>query len=81
MKSFYPDSIVLDMEMPQMNGVAVCAVLKNDSRTCRIPVLFLSGEGRIGRVEDALREGAGGYLTKPIDFSRLKTKIESCLAG
>ena len=42
-----PDLILLDVDMPDMNGFEVCQRLKQDAATCSIPVIFLSGSGGI----------------------------------
>jgi CheY-like chemotaxis protein len=72
-----PDCVILDMEMPVMNGIDLCSYLKRTPRTRHIPVLFLTGEGRMGPTEDALKQGADGYMTKPFDLLRLLKKIET----
>lgn len=75
--SLMPDCVILDMEMPVMGGIDLCSYIKRTPRTRHIPVLFLTGEGRMGPTEDALKQGADGYMTKPFDLVRLLKKVES----
>jgi len=59
------DLILLDLNMPQMNGFEFLQTLQTDPRYQRIPVLVISGEGREQEVSRALALGAKSYLTKP----------------
>jgi CheY-like chemotaxis protein len=78
-KQLLPELIVLDIRMPEINGLSLCHILKNDVKTRHIPILIISGEGKLGVVEDALKEGADGYLTKPFDISRMLEKVDTLL--
>lgn len=75
-----PDLVLLDIQMPEMDGFEVCAELKNNPSTAKIPVIFISGD--IG--DDERRKGdelgAVGYLTKPIEPHKLKSAIDTALA-
>ena len=70
-----PDLVLLDMNMPMMGGLSMCHALKSSAETARIPVVFISGEGKLGPVEDAMSEGAAGYILKPFDLGRVSAKI------
>lgn len=74
-----PDLILLDIRMPQMDGYEVCRRLKENETTAAIPVIFLTGESDAASEADALKTGAVGYLTKPIDPGTLLAKINACL--
>ena len=74
-----PDLVVADIEMPQLDGIGMCSTLKNNPATAHIPFLFLSGDGQIGKVEEALQQGGDGYVTKPFDLPRLMTKVRGLL--
>jgi putative two-component system response regulator len=74
-----PDLILLDIRMPQMDGIEVCRKLKADDTTADIPVIFLTGESDTAIEADALAAGAIGYITKPIDPDALLAKISDCL--
>lgn len=79
-KRFRPDIVIADVGMPNLDGIGMCAILKKDPSTQNIRFLFLSGEGQIGKVENALGEGAEGYVLKPFDLKRLMEKVERLLA-
>ncbi|MBI3504991.1 MAG: response regulator [Proteobacteria bacterium] len=74
-----PDLVITDIEMPEMDGIALCEMIKKDPALKHIPVLFLTGDGRHGVAEHALAEGAGAFLTKPFDFPRIQDKIKLLL--
>jgi len=61
-----PDLILLDVEMPGMNGYEVCQQLKSDSATFDIPVIFVTGRLDIKDEEKGFASGAVDYITKPI---------------
>ncbi len=62
-----PDLIFMDMNMPAMDGISCCSLLKADPFLCKIPVVMLTTAGREGDRERALQAGCDDYLTKPID--------------
>lgn len=73
-----PDLILLDLEMPVMDGFSMLEALKADSRTAGIPVIILTATYLEPRsVERGLRLGADEYLTKPINSEELLVRIRS----
>lgn len=78
-RAVLPDLILLDMKMPVMDGLSLFAMLKKDPRTSAIPILFLTSDDKISTIDDAMRDGASGYITKPFDLSRLASKMASFL--
>jgi CheY-like chemotaxis protein len=69
------DLIVLDVDMPDMDGYATCKALKAEARTRDVPVLFLSAKVNIDERLRGYRVGGSDYLTKPFDVEELITKI------
>ena len=69
-----PDAIVLDVEMPEMNGIEVCRRLKRHKDTASIPVLMLTGVARDVRTE-AIEAGAAAVLKKPCSVDALLDQI------
>jgi two-component system cell cycle response regulator len=62
-----PDLIFMDMNMPDMDGVACCTILKGDPFLCSIPLVMLTTAGREGDRERAMRAGCDDFLTKPVE--------------
>lgn len=73
-----PDLVLLDIQMPGMNGYEVCRQLKADPATAAIPVIFLTGESDVAAQVDSA--GGDGYAAKPIDPEVLLPMIEKHLA-
>ena len=74
-----PDLILLDINMPEMNGYEVCAKLKADEKLKDIPVIFLSA---LSETMDKVKAfGAGGvdYITKPFQFEEVEARVETHL--
>jgi len=78
-KSEKPDLILMDIMMPEMNGYSACSVIKSDPVTGKIPVIMLSAAGFELNKKLAVRVGADGYLTKPIDLNELLATVKSFL--
>jgi PAS domain S-box-containing protein len=70
-RSQRPDLIILDINLPGMDGYEVLAVLKNDSATSSIPVIGLSANAMPYDIERGRKAGFFYYLTKPVDINQL----------
>ncbi|WP_250656655.1 response regulator [Alkalimarinus coralli] len=70
-----PDVILLDIEMPEMNGYETCKHLKADERTSNIPVIFISNLSDIQSRVLSFEAGGIDFLTKPFDQSELLAKL------
>jgi diguanylate cyclase (GGDEF)-like protein len=70
-----PDAILLDIEMPGLDGHQVLARLKADSELCDIPVVFLTGRTSTDDMVAGLRAGAHDYLKKPFEPAELIARI------
>jgi CheY-like chemotaxis protein len=73
-----PDAIVLDVEMPEMNGMDVCRRLKRHRDTAPIPVVMLTGVPDDLRAE-AIEAGAAAVLKKPCSIDDLLEQIVGCI--
>ncbi len=75
-----PDLVLLDINLPDMNGFEVCARIKADKATAHIPVVHLSAT-YVGRGEraDALEGGADAYLTQPVDPRELMATLTALM--
>lgn len=74
-----PDLILLDINMPQMDGYEVCRRLKADPRTCDIPVIFLSALSSGIDKETAFNVGGVDYVTKPFQLEEMMARIKTHL--
>ncbi|OGS41721.1 MAG: hypothetical protein A2506_10875 [Elusimicrobia bacterium RIFOXYD12_FULL_66_9] len=75
-----PDLVLLDVNLPDINGHEVCRRLKGDARTRTIPILMLTGEARgLDERVSGLDLGAEDYLFKPISPKVLCARIRSIL--
>jgi CheY-like chemotaxis protein len=78
-KEHLPDLILLDYELPDMNGPEVCHNLKADQATNQIPVLFLTGMKTPQSIVNCYQEGGANYLAKPINPRFLLQQIDLAL--
>ena len=74
-----PDLVLLDVVMPGISGVEVCASLKRDLATCLIPVVLISATQERETRLAGLEAGADDFLNKPIDPEELHTRVRSLL--
>jgi CheY-like chemotaxis protein len=75
-----PDLILMDLDLPVVNGWDAARRLKSDEKTRHIPIIALTAHAMSGSREKALAAGCDEFDTKPVDFDRLIRKIESLLA-
>ncbi len=73
------DLILLDMEMPRLDGMGFLEAVKKDPRWKNIPVIVVSSIAQKERMIRAIQEGAKQYLTKPFTSEQLLTKIVDAL--
>lgn len=71
-----PDMIILDVNMPGMNGYEVCERLKQDTKTESIPVVFLSAHSDLEERMQGYAVGAEDYLVKPCEPETIRAKIK-----
>ena len=64
-----PRLVLLDVNMPRVNGVEVLKAIKADGRTRRIPVVMLTASTHERDMADSYHLGVNGYMTKPVDFA------------
>jgi CheY-like chemotaxis protein len=69
-----PDMILMDIQLPGMDGLAATKIIKQDAELMNIPVVALTSYAMQGDEENALGAGCSGYISKPIDT---KTFIET----
>lgn len=74
-----PDMVILDLDMPILNGYEVCEQLKADTSTAHIPVLMLTAWAAADQRVRGLQLGADDYLTKPFDYRELLERVKARL--
>ncbi|MGK7934867.1 MAG: response regulator transcription factor [Xenococcaceae cyanobacterium] len=74
-----PDMIICDVMMPEMDGYSLVNHIREEPRTNRIPVLFLSAKGQSQDRVKGLNEGADVYMVKPFEPEELVAQVESSL--
>ena len=75
------DLILLDWNMPELNGYDVLVEIKSNDRYKHIPVMMVTTEGQKSNIVAAVRAGASNYLTKPFTVEELESKILECIGG
>ena len=76
-----PDLILMDIQMPVMDGLEATRILKADTNTKDIPVLALTSYAMKGDEERILEAGCNGYLAKPFDIQELLKEVGKYLSG
>lgn len=76
-----PDLMISDIMMPEMDGYALCEKIRQDERTCHIPVILLTAKSAQTDQVTGLRQGADLYLTKPFSIKVLELSIQNLLAA
>lgn len=74
-----PDLVILDIIMPEMDGLEVCRRLRADPFTAKLPIIFLTAKGRPSDVARGLDSGSDDYLTKPFEVVELPARIRALL--
>jgi len=74
-----PDLILLDLMLPVLDGLEVCAILKNDPKTKNIPIVMLTAKGTETDIVHGLELGADDYITKPFSPKVLVARVKAVL--
>lgn len=80
-RTLKPHLILLDLNMPKMDGWEVLKLLKNDSATREIPVAIFSVRTDLKDKIFGLQRGAVDYISKPFQYDRLAERVQRILAG
>ena len=75
------DIMLLDMNLPVLDGWTVAKTLKSTPETAKLPIIALTAHAMSGDREKALEAGCDDYHAKPVDFSRLLTQIDALVGA
>lgn len=70
-----PDLLILDLEMPDFNGVELCQIVRNDPQWNHLPILFVSSHTGTEQIEQAFAAGADDYINKSVVGTEIATRI------
>ena len=70
-----PDVVVMDIMMPDLTGIDLLRIIRNDPRISHIPVLVVSAKALPLDIHRGMNAGASGYLTKPVTYQDLKKAV------
>ncbi|MCK5690047.1 response regulator [Myxococcota bacterium] len=74
-----PDLILLDIQMPELNGIETCRRIRENPATREIPIVMVTTRGEPEMVEESFMAGCNDYLTKPINKLELLAKVKNFL--
>lgn len=80
-RSVCPDIILLDLMLPEMDGFAVCEVLRHDPATATIPVIMITAVSSALARLAGLEAGANDYITKPFNLKHVLSRVTALLAA
>ncbi|MFW5691246.1 MAG: response regulator transcription factor [Chloroflexota bacterium] len=78
-KNQQPDLVILDIIMPEMDGITVCRQIRRDTRFTALPVLFLTAKGSTDDIVEGLDAGADDYVVKPFELAELRARVHALL--
>ena len=79
-RKFLPNLIVMDVSMPRLSGTVACSRIKADPELKDIPVILLTGWGKLSDIEEGFNAKADDYIVKPFSPKLLKSRIDKLLA-
>jgi len=78
-RDFVPHAVILDVMMPDINGIQICRLLKSDEKLQGTPVIFLSAKSNEDDRISGLETGADDYLTKPFSMKELLLRVKAVI--
>ena len=78
-RSNLPNLIVLDIMLPDIDGFEVCRILRTNTRTSHVPIIFLTQKDERSDKLQGLELGADDYITKPFDIEELKLRVQRAI--
>jgi len=78
-RTFLPDLVILDVMMPELNGIQICRMLRADPQLKNVPVFFLTAKAEENDRIQGLESGADDYICKPFSTKELVLRVQSTL--
>src|SRR5471032_1498805 len=78
-RTFLPDLVILDVMMPELNGIQICRMLRADPKLKRVPVIFLTAKAEENDRIQGLETGADDYICKPFSTKEVVLRVQSIL--
>jgi CheY-like chemotaxis protein len=75
-RSQQPDAMIVDIEMPKMNGLELLAALKKEARTSTIPVVVITTSAGAVHINECRKLGCAGFLLKPVESRYLGARLK-----
>ena len=79
-KNKLPDIILLDLNMPKLNGIEFLSILKNDADLKYIPTVILTTSNNQKDLKECFKIGVSGYVLKPLKYEEYVSKLEKLLS-
>ena len=74
-KEYHPDLIILDVMLPDINGQAVCELIRRDPTMSDIKIICISGMIEVDKIQELTESGADEFLHKPLDIDELMRRV------
>src|SRR5882724_8067858 len=78
-RTFLPDLVILDVMMPELNGIQICRMLRADPKLKRVPVIFLTAKAEEHDRIQGLETGADDYICKPFSTKEVVLRVQTIL--
>lgn len=78
-RTFLPDLVILDVMMPDLNGIQICRMLRADAKLKKVPVVFLTAKAEESDRIQGLETGADDYICKPFSTKELVLRVQTIL--
>jgi len=74
-----PDLVIADIGLPEIDGISLCKLIKNNSKTRHARIIMLTGKKMVGDMEDAFAAGAEAYVNKPFNWEHVLRHIQKLM--
>jgi CheY-like chemotaxis protein len=76
-----PDVVLMDLQMPVLDGFTATSLIRRIESTCRVPVIAVSAQSTEDYISAAMRVGCDHFVAKPVDFDALLGLVRECTEG